>query len=111
MFLRILAITLILVCASVAWLILGATIDHRTFQYDGKLRSGVASIWGTPQEQAPPSAYYDRIDQRTVETETDGHKTTRTEKTLTSVALALEGSRVKANFWEEISAGTPSRTL
>ena len=96
MLLRILAITLIFVCASVAWLILGATIEHRTFQYDGMLRSGVASIWGTPQEQVPPSASYDRIEPRTIQTETDGHKTTRTEKTVASVALALEASRVKA---------------
>ena len=89
---------MILVCASVAWLILGATIDHRTFQYDEKLRSGVASIWGTPQEQVPPSACYDRIDQRTVETETDGHKVTKTATTVTSVPLALEASRVKAGL-------------
>jgi len=51
MFMRIAAITLILVCTSVAWFILGATIDHRTDQSDDKLRSGVASIWGSPQEQ------------------------------------------------------------
>ncbi|MGA3044070.1 MAG: inner membrane CreD family protein [Bryobacteraceae bacterium] len=55
---RIAAIAFILSCTSVGWLILGGTIEHRTYQSDGKLRLGVASIWGSPQEQGPPSASY-----------------------------------------------------
>jgi len=49
---RIAAITLILIGTSIAWCILAGTIDHRTYQSDDKLRPRVASIWGSPQEQA-----------------------------------------------------------
>jgi len=98
MFMRIAAITLILVCTSVAWFILGATIDHRTDQSDDKLRSGVASIWGSPQEQGPPSASYDRLEQERVETETDGRKTTRTENRRYTVQLPIDSSRINADL-------------
>jgi inner membrane protein involved in colicin E2 resistance len=95
---RIAAITLILVCTSVAWFILGATIDHRTDQSDDKLRSGVASIWGSPQEQGPPSASYDRLEQERVETATDGRKTTRTENRRYTVQLPIDSSRINADL-------------
>lgn len=98
MILRIAAITVIFVCTSVAWLILGATIDHRTGEFDDRLRPGVASIWGAPQEQGPPSASYERIDEERVETRTDGHTTMRLEKRRSMVPLPLEASRVNADL-------------
>jgi Inner membrane protein CreD len=55
---RIAALIFIFGCTSLAWFILGITIENRTAQSDDKLRSGVASVWGSPQEQAPPSASY-----------------------------------------------------
>jgi hypothetical protein len=78
MFLRIAAITLILVATSVAWVILGATIDYRTSQSDDHLRPGVASIWGSPQAQSPATASF-----------VDGMKT---------VPLLLEASRIDAGL-------------
>ena len=98
MFIRIAAIAFILVCTSVAWFILGSTIDHRTLQSDDKLRSGVASIWGSPQEQGPPIAPYDRLEQVRVETETDGRKTTRTENRRSTVQLPIDASRINADL-------------
>src|SRR5512138_3882066 len=56
---RILAIGLILVLTSVAWFILSSTIDTRTYQSDGKLRSGVSTIWGAPQQPTAPTATYE----------------------------------------------------
>ena len=50
MILRLTAITFILICTSVAWFILAVTIGYRTNQSDDKLRLGVASIWGAPEE-------------------------------------------------------------
>jgi hypothetical protein len=94
MHVRIAAITFILLCTSVAWFILGGTIEHRTFESDDKLRSGVASVWGSPQEQGPPSASYESDQQRIVESETDGHKTTRTETVRTTIQVPLESSRI-----------------
>src|SRR5712692_2843888 len=98
MFARIAALTFILVCTSIAWFILGATIDHRTVLSDDTLRSGVASIWGAPQEQGPPSASYARLEQQRVETETDGRKTTRTETRRCPVQLPIDSSRINANL-------------
>lgn len=92
--LRIAAITLILIFTSVAWFVLAGTIDHRTYQSDDKLRSGVASIWGSPQEQTPPSAEYDRLEVQQVETVTDSHKTTRTEIRKVATDVPLEASRI-----------------
>jgi inner membrane protein involved in colicin E2 resistance len=98
MILRIAAIAAIFICASVAWIILGATIDHRTGEFDDRLRPGVASIWGAPQEQGPPSASYERTDEENVETKTDGRTTTRIEKRRTMVPLPLDASRVNADL-------------
>jgi len=55
---RIIAIAFIFVCTSVAWAILGVTLFSRT--YDSGLVSSnqVASLWGTAQNQAPPTASY-----------------------------------------------------
>jgi Inner membrane protein CreD len=94
MFVRIVAITFILVSASVAWLILGATIDHRTNQSDDKLRPGVGSIWGSPQEQSPPAATYVQLGEEKVESVTDGHKTTRIEPRRYTHRLPLDASRI-----------------
>jgi hypothetical protein len=57
---RLFAITFILASTTTAWFILGQTIDTRTLHSGDKLRPGVASIWGSPQEQAPPSAFIDK---------------------------------------------------
>lgn len=91
---RIAATLFILFCTSAGWLILGGTIEHRTYQSDDKLRSGVASIWGSPQEQRPPSASYVVVEQETTESETDGHKTTKLVPQRHQVELPLESSRI-----------------
>jgi inner membrane protein involved in colicin E2 resistance len=98
MLIRIFAISFILVGSSIAWLILGGTIDHRTYQSDERLRSGVASIWGSPQEQWPPTASYARTEQEKVETETDGHRTTRTQTHRVTACLPLESSRISTDL-------------
>ena len=98
MFKRILAIGFILGCTSVAWFILGATLDTRTYHSDDKLRSGVASVWGAPQQQAPPTATYEVISEKKIETETDGHKTARTETERHTVAVPAESTRIQVAF-------------
>lgn len=51
---RMLAIAVIFVCASIAWIFLGENITSRTYQSDNRLREGVVSTWGAPQVQRPP---------------------------------------------------------
>src|SRR5262245_53282272 len=58
MFKRIAAICFIFFCTTVAWMVLGATIDWRTNSSGERLRGRVQSVWGVPQAQAAPSAEY-----------------------------------------------------
>ena len=49
---KIIAITFIFICTSVAWVILGATIFARTYDSGAISSNRVASTWGTQQKQA-----------------------------------------------------------
>jgi inner membrane protein involved in colicin E2 resistance len=55
---RIIAITFIFVCTSIAWVVLGGTIFQRTYSSDSVSQSKVASTWGSNQNQLPPTAWY-----------------------------------------------------
>lgn len=57
-FLRILAIGFILVCTTIAWLVLGSAILIRTEQRDGELGTSVNQIWGSAITQSHPQAWY-----------------------------------------------------
>src|SRR5580704_10220966 len=52
------AITFIFACTTLAWVILGTTLLSRTGSSNEQLDGHVASTWGSPQEQSPPSASY-----------------------------------------------------
>lgn len=83
---RVAAIIFIFICTAAAWLILGATIFSRTYNYEQRLEGRVASLWGTKQEQQPPEAAY------SVE------NVTRRGRETTKVALPLESSKVDVAF-------------
>ncbi|HKG47133.1 MAG TPA: inner membrane CreD family protein [Pyrinomonadaceae bacterium] len=55
---RIIAIAFIFACTSIAWAILGGTIFARTYDSGAVSSNRVASTWGTPQNQGPPTASY-----------------------------------------------------
>ena len=55
---RIIAITFIFICTSVAWVILGATIFSRTYDSGSISHNRVTSTWGAQQNQAPPFASF-----------------------------------------------------
>ena len=91
---RIVAIGFIFLCTAVAWMILGSTVFYRTYDSDSSLRRSVASIWGAPQEQAPPTASYDRWTPRTVVTVEEGKTIKRTSEQRETIALPLERSTI-----------------
>jgi len=95
---RIAAITLIFLCSAVAWAILGTTVFERTQQLDTRLKAGVASTWGTPQEQAPPTASYIVVDEVRSDSVTDGKKTVKIDKVQRVVDLRLESSRINVDL-------------
>ena len=91
---RIAAIIFIFACTTVAWAALGSTIFYRTYDKDARLHGRVASIWGAPQTQTPPTASYQRGELKTTETVEDGKKKTVTIKENVTTPLPLESSRV-----------------
>ncbi|MCM3869760.1 MAG: inner membrane CreD family protein [Pyrinomonadaceae bacterium] len=91
---RLIAIGFIFVCTSVAWAILGGTIFTRTYSLDAKAENRVASTWGTPQNQAPPSASFTRIVPRSEVTVENGKKTTKTIQESVTTPLPLESSAI-----------------
>ena len=91
---RIIAIAVILVCTSVAWAILGATIFARTYESAAESNDSVVSTWGSPHNQAPPSAYFVRLVPRQEEITENGKKTVKTFNDEVIVPLPLESSVV-----------------
>ena len=91
---KIIAITFIFICASIAWAILGGTIFARTYDTGAVSSERVASTWGTQQNQEPPTASYKtRVEkqQEMLENSIRVWKTV-TEETITG--LPLESSRI-----------------
>lgn len=95
---RIAALIFIFLCTTAAWMILGATIFARSESSDSSLKGRVASTWGAPQEQSPPTASYLVTVARKVETVENDKKVTRTVEETTPVFLPLESSRIDVSL-------------
>ena len=98
MFKRVAAIFCILLGASVAWAILGATIFSRTYSVDAVSEGRVASTWGAPQRQGPPSAWCTvrtNVKTKTVE---NGKTVVHIDPQVTTVPLPLTGSRIDVDL-------------
>jgi inner membrane protein involved in colicin E2 resistance len=95
---RIAAITAIFVCTAVAWAILGSTIFYRTYNAESGLSGRVASTWGAPQGQAPPTITREWHEEKTVEVEENGHKTQRKQGYQRSEPVKIDGSRITATL-------------
>jgi inner membrane protein involved in colicin E2 resistance len=97
-FKRILALTFIFVCTTVAWMILGATIFERTYGLDNSLRSKVASSWGTAQTQAPADAYFYRQVPEEQSYWEDGSRKTKVVTITRNVSLPLDSTRARVSL-------------
>jgi inner membrane protein involved in colicin E2 resistance len=98
MFKRIVAILLIFGCTSVAWAILGTTIFSRTYDSNDTSADSVASTWGAPQNQAPPSASFQQLVPKTEETNENGVKKVHTTQEAQTVPLPLNASHINVNI-------------
>ena len=58
--LRLFAIVLILGVATVAWFILGASVTSRSGEFDARLATEVAQLWGGPHRQIAPAVFVER---------------------------------------------------
>jgi hypothetical protein len=82
----------------VAWIILASTVVYRTEHSDDQLKGHVGSTWGTTQEQAPPTATYERPEiVRTTSIE-NGKRIVRDENLSRSGSVPVESSRIKVNL-------------
>jgi inner membrane protein involved in colicin E2 resistance len=95
---RIVAIGFIFVCTAIGWAILASTIFYRTYSSDSQLRGKVASSWGAPQEQSPPTATYVLGSWRQVAAVEKGKEVLRTVDDRRYLALNLSKSRVNASL-------------
>jgi inner membrane protein involved in colicin E2 resistance len=95
---QVLALAFIFVCTSIAWLILGATISHRTYGSNEQLQGRVASTWGTAQQQSPPTATYRFTDVVSSTTVENGKVVVHNENVQRQVPLPVEASRIYVNL-------------
>jgi hypothetical protein len=93
---RILAIAFIYFCTAIAWAILGSTIFLRSSSLDSSLRGRVVSLWGAPQQQAPPNAGWQETHPKHIQEDKDGKTVDRIVEEKVWNALPLESSRVNA---------------
>jgi inner membrane protein involved in colicin E2 resistance len=95
---QIAALVFIFVCTTVAWMILGTTVFSRTYSSNQQLEGRVASTWGAPQEQSPPSATYKKIEISAVTEQQLGKIITRQDKVERYVPLPLDASNINVNL-------------
>src|ERR1700740_3284747 len=98
MFKRIAAIVGIFVCSCVAWMILGTSIFLRSESAGSVLSGRVASTWGAAQEQHPPVVNYWVQETKTVEVQENGQRIKKTELVNVARPVALDSSKVGADF-------------
>ena len=95
---RIAAITFIFLCTSVAWAILGATIFERTYDSGSSSDSRVASTWGAPQNQLPPTAAFEDVVQTKEERTENGKKTETVIQQKVVKPVPLESSHLNVDL-------------
>jgi len=95
---RIAAIVFIFLCTAVAWAILGTTIFQRTYSSDSSSEGRVASTWGAPQNQLPPTASSEEIVPRKEVSTENGKKIERVIQDKFTNALPLESSHLNVDL-------------
>jgi inner membrane protein involved in colicin E2 resistance len=92
-FKRILVLSFIFICTTIAWVILGATIFQRTYGLDDSLRSKVSSSWGTAQVQEPAGAFFQYETQEEEKHWESGDLKTRLVTVTKKIFLPLDSTR------------------
>ena len=95
---RIVAIVLIFICSTVAWMVLGATIFARTYDTDSRLRGRVASNWGAAQQQDAPRAEAVWREIKRDEVVEEGKRVVRNVEQVASQPLPLERTRARVDL-------------
>lgn len=92
---RLIAIGFVFCCATLAWFVLGATVQFRTHNQDQKLKAAVGQLWGIAQIQQAPQVYWiDRVPSPQGDAEQDQSSRISERKQF----LALAGSQVHVDL-------------
>jgi hypothetical protein len=97
---RVASIAFIYACIAVAWMVLGVSMTHRSFDTNQRLEREVAGLWGSPQLQVSPELRFEWKDSVTVEeTVTDPSsgkqtKVSRQREVVREQAEILDGSEI-----------------
>jgi inner membrane protein involved in colicin E2 resistance len=91
---RIVALTFIFICTSIAWMILGGITNFRTYNQDGKLKKVVSQLWGTVQQQQAPLLFQQIKKEAMVKTTNEGKTTEEAEIRTENYPLILGGSDI-----------------
>lgn len=101
--LRLFAIAMILGVATFAWFVLGASVTSRSGEFDSRMVTEVAQLWGGPHRQVAPTVLIERerqveetIQQQTASGQTVASKVTRT--VIDHDVVALASSRVDVDL-------------
>lgn len=95
---RIIAIVFIFVCTSVAWAILGATLFARTYDSGSISTNQVESLWGTAQNQLPPTASFKTTTSRQQAGVENGVQVIKTVTEDQMTPLPLESSKIDVDL-------------
>lgn len=95
---KIIAIVFIFICASVAWAILGATIFSRTYDSNSVSRDKVASTWGAPQVQGPPTASFSTPITKQQDVLENGKSVRKTWTEELTTEIPLESSKIDVDL-------------
>lgn len=100
---KIFFIAIIFIATSIAWFILGGTMQARTYGQNQKLSERVEGLWGSAHIQTAPQVTYKTVvprkQERIIEDE-KGHKTKKTEITNETVSnkVNLDSSDIKVDL-------------
>lgn len=94
----IIAIFGIFLCSTLGWIVLGGSIENRTYHAGSDLGEKVGSTWGTAQKQTPPIAISTHSETTIVEETVNNVATKKQVSRDVDEPLAVERSRVRVDL-------------
>jgi Inner membrane protein CreD len=97
------AVVLVWLGCALAWVVLGATLVHRSGETSGELTTEVDKLWGPPLSQSPPTASYqqpERVRDKTVTVDAQGRSVEQwvEREVMKTLTLPLVGSDLHADL-------------
>ena len=95
---RLIAVGLIFLCTSIAWMVLGGATLIRTYNMDDSLKKRVGEVWGNTQYQRLPSVTHEVEEDREETVWDEGRQKTRVITERIAKAISLEGSDIRVGL-------------